>query len=193
MRTAPIITACAVFFLSCQPQKPQLESGYNFTGIKAISVTDVHDYLAADGSGWKVKQALVQALTSLGIPVVEEHLDHDVVLVCSITEYNEQRRQIYTISVEDKGPAPLNNLSAYEQADNAAGGSSDRILASATTRTKEIYHIDACVGLKLRLIDVAGNADIWSSDFTYSSLDKAAALERCVTGALRPLRHILGK
>jgi len=198
MRYYHLLIVCMVLFISCgEPESTvTLKSGYNFSGIRAIAVENIHDYLNAQGSGTIVKDALERQLKGLGFKIVVKQMAHDAIVVCSITEYNERRTQPYTIMVEDKGSGQLSNQSAYEAADNAAGtGSSGKssIYNGTMTRAKEITYTDAYVGVKLRLVDANNNTTVWSSDFAYSSLDKKTALTNSIKGALRPLKKILRK
>ncbi len=198
MRYYHLLIICSVLFISCgEPESTvTLKSGYNFSGIRSIAVENIHDYLNAQGSGNIVREALERQLKGLGFKIVVKQMAHDAIMICSITEYNERRTQPYTIIVEDKGPDPLANQSAYEAADNADGIENSGKSSSyngTITRAKEIKYTDAYVGVKLRLVDANNNTTVWSSDFAYSSLDKNTALTSSIEGALRPLKTIVRK
>ncbi len=198
MRYYYFLIACIVLFVSCgEPESTvTLKAGYNFAGIRSITVEKVLDYLRVQGSGAIVKEELERQLKDLGFKIVVKQMAHDAIMVCSITEYNERRTQPYTIMVEDKGTGKDANKSAYEAADDAAGVKSTgtaSIFDGPVTRAKEVNYTDAYVGVKLRLVDATTDKTEWSSDFSYSSLDKKVALTNSIKGALRPLKKTLKK
>lgn len=215
MRRLYFISLCGILFiLLCQPPPPQLKAGYNYSLIKSIAIEAVKDYPNAQNSGETVEFALGDALKKLGFRIDEERHasaqvlaqaegggtalpNYDAVMVCSITEYNDQRIQRIPVEIEDKGPEPLANRSAYEEADadhpTSSSSVEDKVFTKTIVRSTDINCIDALVGVHLQMVDAQRGTTVWASDFSYSSLNKDVALKRCLNGALMSLRLILRK
>ena len=179
-------------FTYCATQQPLIRPGYDFSKVKAIKVQDINDFPYAEGSGNIIFSALSDYLMDLGLTVVEGQNPSDAIMVCSISDFTDQRAVYIPIEIVDKGTS---TEKAYAASDYSGSTTSekDTSIKGSVKRTKEIRYIDAAVGLKLQLLDVHKSVAIWSSDFTYSALNQKDALNKCIDGALRPLKRLLKK
>ncbi len=124
----------------------------------------------------------------------------DAIMLCSISDFRDPRTLFIPIEVEDRGRTVSVVETAYAKADSANAAAEGKVVTEETTtykgsvrRTKEIRHIDASVGITLQMVDPQKGVTVWSSSFSYSSLNKSVALNRCVAGALRPLKKVLDR
>ena len=199
MRYLKFISISLLIILCCTSQKQLVTPGYDFTKIKTITVQEIKDYPNANGSGEIVFSALSDHLMDMHIDIVEEQHSSDITLLCSISDFNDQRTVFIPVEIVDKGGTLSGIGKAYAETDamenttRNIGEKKDTHIKETVTRTKEIKYTDVAVGLKLQLLDVNKGAVVWSSDYTYSALNQKDALKKCVTGALKPLIKTLKK
>ena len=199
MRYLKFISISLLIILCCTSQKQLVTPGYDFTKIKTITVQEIKDYPNANGSGEIVFSALSDHLMDRGIDIVEGQHPSDVTLLCSISDFNDQRTVFIPVEIVDKGGTLSGTEKAYAETDAAENttrniaAQKDTHIKETVTRTKEIKYTDVAVGLKLQLLDVHKGAVVWSSDYTYSALNLKDALRKCITGALKPLIKTLKK
>lgn len=187
------LTLCTLLHCATQ-QVPLLQPGYDYSKIKTITVQDVKDFPYAKGSGEIVFNALSDHLMELGIDIAEIQNPSNILLLCSISDFNDKRTKYIPIEIIDKGNTATDR--AYAESDNSektTPGRKNTHIGETITRTKEIKYTDIAVGIKLQLLDVGKSMVVWSSDFTYSALNQTEALNKCIDGALRPLKKILKK
>ena len=191
--TSIFLTLCTLLHCATQ-QVPLLQPGYDYSKIKNVTIQEVKDFPYAKGSGEIVFSALTDHCMELGIKIAEIQSPSNIVLLCSISDFNDQRTKYIPLEITDKGSTGAKD--AYAAADKpgkAATSPKDTHIGETITRTKEIKYVDAAVGVKLQLLDVDKSMIVWSSDFTYSGLNQTEVLNKCIDGALRPLKHILKK
>ena len=192
-RKIAFLTLCTLLHCATQ-QVPLLQPGYDYSKIKTITIQDVKDFPYAKGSGEIVFNALSDRLMEIGIEIAEIQNPSNTLLICSISDFTDQRTKYIPLEITDKGSTAAKN--AYAEADKSGKPATDKKdthIGETITRTKEIKYIDTAVGVKLQLLDVGKSMIVWSSDFTYSGLNQTEALNKCIDGAVRPLKHILKK
>ena len=194
-----LIVASLVFYLSCASQKPEVVPDYDFSRINTISVQEINDFPNADGSGEIVFSALYDLLIDKGVNIVEKKDSPNATLLCSISDFNNQRTAFIPVELIDRGDALSGIDKAYAETDATQSTTltsdeqKNTHLKETMTRTKEIKFNDVAVGIKLQLLDINKGKVIWSSDYTYSALNQKDALKKCVTGALSTLIKTLKK
>jgi len=195
MRYLKITFAALCTLLHCATQQlPMLQPGYDYSKIKSITIQEVKDFPYAKGSGEIVFSALADHCMELGIEIAEIQSPSNIVLLCSISDFTDQRTKYIPMEIVDKGSSATDK--AYAESGNsvnAASAKKDTHIGETITRTKEIKYIDIAVGVKLQLLDVDKSLIVWSSDFTYSGLNQTEVLNKCIDGALQTLKIILKK
>lgn len=202
MRT--ILLSCILsILLSCQGQSQKsvlLKPGYDFSQIKTVALESVRDYPGAPGSGETITRLLKPALQKLGLSIVPSQGSSppDGIILCSITEFNEQRTNYVPLSVKESDDSISRIAPIYKENDTGATAGkgslvSDQQLKKSVTRAMAIQYRDASVGITLQLIEAQNNTTRWNSDFSYSGLSGAKTLNRCVDGVLAPLSKLLKK
>lgn len=187
------LALCTVLQCATQ-QAPQLQPGYDYSKISRVTVQDVKDFPYAKGSGEIIFNALCDRLMEMGIDIAEGQSPSNIVLLCSISDFTNQRMKYIPLEITDKASTTAKD--AYAAADESGRTPTEKEethLSKTITRTKEVKYIDSAVGVKLQLLDAGIKLAVWSSDFTYSGLSQTEVVNKCIDGALRPLKHVLKK
>lgn len=127
----------------------------------------------------------------------------DAIILCTITEFSHKQVIVIPIITQDKGRTVTTVEETREPIINKDNDDENSDIAYTTTTTEETTHfkgsiietsrveyVNSVVGITLQMIRKETGEILWSSNYWYNSLSLSNAVDKCVYGAIKPLKKI---
>ncbi|MCH7733021.1 MAG: hypothetical protein IIB44_11040 [Candidatus Marinimicrobia bacterium] len=127
----------------------------------------------------------------------------DAIILCTITEFSDKQVIVIPITTHDKGRTVTTIEEKREPIIKKDNDDEDSDIAYTTTTVEETTHfkgsiietsrveyVNSVVGITLQMIRKETGEILWSSNYWYNSLSLSNAVDKCVSGAIKPLKKI---
>jgi hypothetical protein len=127
----------------------------------------------------------------------------DAVITCTITEFTNGNVIVIPITKEDKGKTVTTTTTREEPVVIEEAGGDKQVkyetvkteetteYAGSVTKTQRLEYIDSRVGLAIQMVHRETGEVLWSNSYWYNALNLSYAVDRCVAGAVKPLKKLL--
>jgi len=188
MRTIIALFLCAFLLASCASSRVAFKKDYNFAKINSIKIGQFSPASGYPNSSSVVANEFIRQLLAMGYTVKTDPSDKaDVELFGSVTQFNPNRKYLMQASnttdttgqniiINNTQPMEINGSQVYTLGSSLGPDANLSIIAT-----------NANCGIAAYLKDSITGDVVWSTTYSYESLDLAAAAENTVRYILSDL------